>query len=170
MRLQQLLTDRLQDIIREEQEKFSIHQGMFCQHSAFFESATKIIWNDGKERTIALPKDEVEVFDLSATWLYLGKILSREPKSIGQSDSDHNELHTLIKAFCFGEKIQDGPFKDAVVDAVVSYSATPDERGRRWFPTMSMVDRAYKGIPQGSPFRRLLADMHVYHGNRQWIE
>lgn len=33
-----------------------------------------------------------------------------------------------------------------------------------------MIDRAYKWTSTGSPLRKLLVDMHVNHGQRDWIE
>jgi hypothetical protein len=76
----------------------------------------------------------------------------------------------LIGAFVFGEKVQDGDFKDAVIDALIHTIATPDEEGTFWYPTKQLVDRAYTGTPEGSPIRRLLVDMHAFHGKRCWLD
>jgi hypothetical protein len=76
----------------------------------------------------------------------------------------------LIGGFVFGEKIQDGNFKDAVLDALVHTVTTPNEKGVCWYPTKSWVDQAYVGTPEGSPIRRLLEDMYTYHGKADWLD
>ena len=81
-----------------------------------------------------------------------------------------HEFKVLIGAFVFGEKVQDGDFKDAVIDALIHTVATPDEEGAFWYPTEQLVDRAYTGTPEGSPIRRLLVDMHAFHGKRCWLD
>ena len=81
-----------------------------------------------------------------------------------------HEFNVLIGAFVFGEKVQDGDFKDAIIDALIHTVATPDERGVCWYPTGRLVDRAYTGTPEGSPIRRLLVDIYVFHGRRRWLD
>jgi hypothetical protein len=77
-----------------------------------------------------------------------------------------HEFNVLIGAFVFGEKVQDGDFKDAVIDTV----AALDEKGTCWYPTGRLVDRAYTGTPGGSPIRRLLVDMYAFHSRRDWLD
>lgn len=81
-----------------------------------------------------------------------------------------HEFNVLIGAFVFGEKVQDGDFKDAVIDALIHTAATPDEKGACWYPTGQLVNRAYTGTPEGSPIRKLLVDMYVFHGRRRWLD
>lgn len=35
----------------------------------------------------------------------------------------------LIRAFVFSKKVQDGDFKDAVIDALIYTARSPDEKG-----------------------------------------
>lgn len=81
-----------------------------------------------------------------------------------------HELNVLIGAFVFGEKVQDGDFKDAVIDILIHAAATPDAKGACWYPTGRLVNLAYTGTPEGSPIRRLLADMYVFHSRRRWLD
>ena len=85
-------------------------------------------------------------------------------------EEGYDELEVLIDSFIFGEKIQDGAFKDAIIDSLIASVSTLGKEGKYWYPTGKMIDRAYKGTPTGSPLRRLLVDMHVNHGQRFWIE
>lgn len=45
-----------------------------------------------------------------------------------------------MDAFIFGEKIQDGHFKDAVVDAAIKSTHTSDESTRQYVPRFARVD------------------------------
>lgn len=83
---------------------------------------------------------------------------------------NRHEFNVLIGAFIFGEKVQDGDFRDAVIDALIHTAGSPDEKGTYWYPTGRTVDRAYTGTPEGSPIRRLLVDMHAFHGRRHWLD
>jgi hypothetical protein len=81
-----------------------------------------------------------------------------------------HECNVLIGAFVFGEKVQDGDFKDAVIGALIHTVATPDEKGVRWYPTAQSVNQAYTGTPEGSPIRRLLVDTYTFHGRKDWLD
>ena len=83
---------------------------------------------------------------------------------------NRHEINVLIGAFIFGEKVQDGDFRDAVIDALIHTAGSPDEKGTYWYPIGRTVDRAYTGTPEGSPIRRLLVDMHAFHSRRHWLD
>lgn len=76
----------------------------------------------------------------------------------------------MIDGFIFGEKIQDGDFKDAIIDALISFVSTIGKEDEYWYPSGEKADRVYRGTSAGSPLRRLLVDMHVHHGRRDWVE
>ena len=87
-----------------------------------------------------------------------------------EEDKSGHEFDVLTGAFVFGEKVQDGDFKDAVVDALIHTVVAPDEKGVRYYPTAQSVNRAYIGTPEGSPIRRLFVDMYTFHGRQDWLE
>lgn len=66
--------------------------------------------------------------------------------------------------------IQDGDFKDAVIDALIASVATVGKEDKYWYPSGERADRVYNGTPPGSPLRRLLVDMHIHHGRRDWVQ
>lgn len=140
-----------------------MYEVLLTKHSVFFESATKKEWKEGQERRVKLPDDTLSVVNLYAQWLYSDRILSR--KSPDQADDQNMaELKLLIKAFIFGEKIQDGHFKDALIDALIHSVNTTNNDGKNWYPGSSLVNCAYEGTPEGSPLRKLLVDMHMFRG------
>lgn len=170
-----------------------MHETLLREASEFFASAVKEEWKEGQKQRIPLPDDSASVVDLYLQWLYTRRIIIREglveeqkvakeekedeeeggekKEEEGEEEGkDGHEFDVLTGAFVFGEKVQDGDFKDAVVDALIHTVAAPDEKGVRWYPTAQSVDRAYTGTPEGSPIRRLLVDMYTFHGRKDWLD
>lgn len=83
---------------------------------------------------------------------------------------NQREINLLIDAFILSEKLQDQSFKDAVIDSLVHAVDTPDGQNIRWYPKSAAVDRAYSGTPEKSPLRKLLVDMHFFHGHADWLD
>jgi hypothetical protein len=152
----------------EEEEEYIVHEDLLCKSSAFFASAAKEEWKEGQEHRIPLPDDSPSIVDLYIHWVYSSRVFSRQrPK---EENRVGKEFDLLVGGFIFGEKIQDGDFKDVIIDALIKCISTPDEGGTRWYPTKAWVDRAYEGTPEGSPLRKLLLDMHTFHGNSKWLD
>jgi hypothetical protein len=150
--------------------KFVVHEDILCKGSPFFASACKEEWKQGREHYIPLKDDEPSIVDLYLQWIYTGRIFSR-PSDEGGSESEE-ELSILVESFIFGEKVQNGDFKDAVVDAIVSSFPTPTTKKKKPPPPPSLalcVDKAYAGTPEASPLRNLLVAMYMTRGRRAWL-
>lgn len=149
-------------------EKFVVHEDILRKDSSFFASACKEEWKQGQEHEIPLWGDESSVVDLYLQWIYTGRIFSR-PSDEGTSEGEE-ELDTLVGGFIFGEKVQNGDFKDAIVDAIVSsFPVTTSKKKKLRPPPAQCVDKAYGGTPEGSPLRNLLVAMYVTRGRRTWL-
>lgn len=152
----------------DAEEEYAVHEELLCKRSVFFASAVKKEWTEGQRRHVPLPDDLPSVVDLYLQWVYGGRIFSRQAADEGVGDG--KEFGLLIEGFIFGEKVQDGDFKDAVVDALINSFAVPEKKkGLRWCPIAPWVDRAYQGTPEASPLRKLLVTMYAVHGNRTWL-
>jgi hypothetical protein len=161
--------------VGEEGVEYKVRETLLSERSEFFASASKAEWKEGQEHRVPLPDDTPPIVDLYVQWIYSGKILSRKTpvEEVGADEEEcknESAFDLLIGGFVFGEKIQDGNFKDAVLDALVHTVTTPNEKGVCWYPTKSWVDQAYMGTPEGSPIRRLLVDMYTYHGKADWLD
>ncbi|TKA23639.1 hypothetical protein B0A54_18070 [Friedmanniomyces endolithicus] len=121
-------------------------------------------WNHDRIRTIPIPDDDADVFQVYAQWLYQAKILvqqhNEDPKSSG-------ELSRLLKCYIFGEKIHDVVFQNVTIDSIFAY-VHKEKDGTRWYPTDA--DTVYDGTPEGSPLRMLIVDMFAYHGQKTWVK
>lgn len=105
-------------------------------------------------------------------WIYGGGIFTR-PGRGGVEDKDkatYSETSLLVEGLIFGEKIQDGDFKDAILDAIIVSINDPGEDDLFWYPSRTTVERAYEGTPEGLPLRKLMIDIHAHHGSRQWLD
>jgi hypothetical protein len=148
--------------------KFVAHEDILCKGSPFFASACKKEWEQGREHFIPLEGDEPSVVDLYLQWIYTGRIFSR-PSDEGGSDGEE-ELSILVEGFIFGEKVQNGDFKDAIVDAIVSCFPVPTTKKAKLRPPPGLcVDKAYGGTPEASPLRKLLVAMYVTRGRSRWL-
>jgi hypothetical protein len=159
-------------LVGPDEREYHVHQDLLCAHSPYFAAASRKDWKEGQEHRIPLLCDNFTAVGLYVQWIYCGKIFSRPGTAEGedQDGQPYSELRLLVEALIFGEKIQDGAFKDAVIDSLIASINTPGKDDKCWYPSGSMVDRVYEGTPEGSPLRRLMVDIHVNHGGRKWLE
>lgn len=158
----------------KEEVEYRAHEALLSEGSEFFASASKEEWKEGQEHRIPPPDDSPSVVDLYVQWTYAGRIISRKVRAEEDSGTvdgrNAHEFDLLVGGFVFGEKVQDGDFKDAVIDALIHTIATPDDEGIRWYPTKKWVTMAYTGTPEGSPLRKFLVDMFTFNGEDKWLE
>ncbi|KAK6400603.1 hypothetical protein LTR81_024151 [Elasticomyces elasticus] len=146
-------------------QKWVLHENLLCNGSAFYRSAVKKEWSHDHTRTIPMPDDEADVFQVYAQWLYQAKILVKERNE----DREFTlELGTMTKCYIFGEKIQEVFFQNATIDSIFARVHQDEKGGTRWYPTDA--DTVYDGTPEGSPLRMLIVDMFAYHGQQTWMK
>ncbi|KAM0724081.1 hypothetical protein Q7P37_000261 [Cladosporium fusiforme] len=158
-------------VVGRDEREFPVHQKRLCEHSPYFAAAAKDDWKEGQEGRIPLLCDSTLAVGLYVQWIYGGRIFTR-PGRGGAEDKDkapYSETSLLVEGFIFGEKIQDGDFRDAVVDAIIVSINDPGKDDLVRYPSGTTVERAYEGTPEGSPLRKLMVDIYVHHGNRDWL-
>lgn len=143
-----------------------IHQNLVCESSMFFRSMLTHKWKESADRIVLLPYDDPITFNVYAEWKYTGKILS---SIADQDDTNQEEWLHLVQAYILGDKLQDGPFKDAVLDSIIAKSNVA-VNGFHYFPIQNITTFIYANTIPNSPLRRLLVDQHVFHGRASWME
>lgn len=154
-------------MVGADAQVFYVHQSLLCQNSPFFEAANKEEWKEGKDHCVPFPDDSPATVAVYVHWLYTGKIYTRSLEEDEQA-SNSKEARLLIDSFVLGDKLQDGHFKDAVLDGFIVMVGTPVKSGTQMYPGDSLINRTYENTPEGSPLRRLLVDMYFYHGTKDW--
>ncbi|KAF2158468.1 hypothetical protein M409DRAFT_71631 [Zasmidium cellare ATCC 36951] len=151
---------------KHEELNIVIHKDLLCDNSPFFAASLKEDWKEGQEGKVPLPDDDYDTVELYRQWLYRDKLAVRRPAQ--ESGTDGVEFRNLVDAFIFGDKVQDGNFQDATIDALIAATNTPDLNNKTYYPASTTVDHAFKHTLEDSPLRRLLVDMYAYHGSQEW--
>jgi hypothetical protein len=144
--------------------KFVVHEDVLSKGSHFFASACQKEWKRCREHCTPLPDDDISTVDLYIQWIYTGRIFSC-PSDEGGSEGEE-ELSLLVGGFVFGEKVQNGDFEDAVVDAIIKSFPVPSKKNKLCCPPVLCVDKAYSGTPEGSQLRKLLVPIYTTRGSR----
>ncbi|KAK5729613.1 hypothetical protein LTR17_011800 [Elasticomyces elasticus] len=103
----------------------------------------------------------------------------------GDESSDADDSHTsadteytlLAQLYCFGVRMQDHRFQNAVVDAIIA-NVEDTHRGKlngrkasfKHYPSIQVVNLIYEGTPSGSPARRLMVNIYGSHCEPGWLE
>ena len=74
----------------------------------------------------------------------------------------------LIDLYACGERFLNRPIKDAIIKELLRLVCVKTAIGT-WSPTGENVNRIYRGTPEGSPLRRLIVDIHVTKGKKDWL-
>ena len=146
---------------KETPQEFAIHENLIAPVSEFVRLALGKDWKEAKERTIPLPDDEPEVFELLQNWLYTKKIPSMH---LSDGAKDAGEYKTLVHAYILGDKFGIVDFKDAIIDSIIlklRFTGRFDPR---------LGNFVYDNTMERSPLRRLWQDIYVWAGNPGWLD
>jgi hypothetical protein len=146
---------------KDEPKEFAIHENLIAPVSEFVRLALTKDWKEAATRTIPLPDDSPEVFELLQNWLYTKHIPSMNP-SDGVKDSA--EYSVLVHAYILGDKFGITNFKDAILDSIIlklSFTGRFDPR---------LAGIVYDNTMDRSPLRRLWQDIYVWAGNPTWLD
>ena len=117
---------------------------------------------------IKLPKEDPEVMAHYMTFVYHSKLPFEGviPKERGHFGA---RFMILIDLYVCGERFVHHVIQNAVIKELLRLTHVRCTKGLRWFPSDTHVAAIYQGTPVGSPFRRLIVDMHVVHGSEDWL-
>mgnify|MGYP004501698255 CR=1 FL=1 len=142
--------------------RFLAHAAFLTIRSAFFNKAFSGPWREAHDRTVQLPDDDPETFELYLHHIYTGN-LAVLPDGIAEDRTDESERLALAKIYVFAEKVQDPKTKNTVLKAIISGTCIElsTEEYNRCLPPPSVVKVIYDGTAEGSLARKLLGGMYT---------
>ncbi|MCJ1348330.1 hypothetical protein MMC31_006561 [Peltigera leucophlebia] len=144
-----------------------VHENVICASSDFFKAAMRSEWKESKERSIEFKDDDPETFEIYLHWLYCGTVPTRDDEEEPTSDVEYLQLG---KAYVLGDKLQDGTFKDVIIDVMMNKRGSRASDGGQYFPGEQVVRYIYDNTPKSSKARDLLVDFYVSYGNELWLK
>lgn len=128
------------------------------------------VWREPRDRSIELKDDNPDTFEIYQHWLYFGTVPTRDDESGKTADAEYLQL---AEAYVLGDKLRDGNFKDAIIDAMLHKSRSKFSDGTSvvtsFFPGEHVVRHIYDNTPKSSEARHLLVYFYVEHGNERWL-
>lgn len=139
----------------EETRDFVVHEHILRAHSSLFEAALGRDWKESNERLIKLPAAIPHAFDIYVHWVYLHQLeLTVENGVTGIED--------LIDAYVLGDVLQDGDFRDRVIDGIMTRQRGKVDDIRAW------VKHVYENTKEKDPLRTFAIDSVVYCRKESW--
>ena len=142
--------------------RLSVHRGVLCKSSSFFQNALKPEWTTQEERVVNLPEDFAGTVSNYIKWLYHDKIAielyqAGDDKIEKKAEEAEKVFCLLAEAYIFGEKILDTQYRNAAVKAI--HDA---QMSSHWSMGPESVSIIYEGTLSGSPVRRIIADRFAH--------
>jgi hypothetical protein len=139
--------------IGAERAKWHLHEDLLCNTSPFFRCALKGSFAEASKRSIELPEDDVDSFDLFVRWLYGG---DKFPLS---SPDGEDVLYDYLKLYVLASKLLTTRLQNKVINAVFFYV----RQDRAPLPALQHVQYIYENTEAGSKMRALLSECIAAH-------
>lgn len=143
------------------QQRFSVHEGIICARSEFFQRAMNGNWEESKERIIKLPEDDPKVFNVYINLLYTGRVATDSLESPRTGKVRCEEMYALGQLYVVCEKLQDKSTKNSVIQSLLEVGLEQEPNGSSYPPNINTIICVYRGTCAGSLGRRLLVDLWV---------
>lgn len=147
--------------VGESKTVFYVHEDLLCRYSSLFKAAFSSKFREGSEKTMALPEDEVEIFEMLVDWIYT------QQHSIPQSDNYTTEVNArgrALRLLVVSDKYGIPVLKNSICEALIESA-----RARK-APPVADVSTAYLQLPEKSGLRKLLIDWFVDFCQLGWYE
>lgn len=163
--------------VGKDQKPFYVHLDLLCNASTFFKAAFLGNFKEGSEKTMQLPEDDEETFELFVDWLYyqryemLPKVeADDDDEDKGDEDDEDDETNkrylSAFRLFVFANKYMVSHLKNLVIETLFVDLAGQTGLG----PGTSPITYAYENTTRGSGLRKLVADYHSFRIEMKWYE
>lgn len=137
---------------------FHVHEDLLCEQSAFFKAAFRSEWRESTERTIELPDDSPDLFELFIKWLYLQPYPCINDMDFFLRNLSNTSDFMLISCqlYVLAEKYDVKTLRNSTISLM--YRERKD-RSQHWTctltPSRAILEYVYANTPQTSCLRRL---------------
>jgi hypothetical protein len=174
--------------LNDDCKTFFAHRDLITSRSRFFAKALRtydedgegnILWAEGEDGVVKLPKDDKHVF---ADYLHLlyqemvpvrAKVRDINTTSLNElyfaADDAVEEEFTALSKLVFCEKLQDTQGKALVIAAFVQAVQLQRENGFRRYPDRGPVNIIFEGTMEGDALRKFCVDVYVLLGQASWF-
>lgn len=145
-----------------DKREFLVYKKVVCDTSDFFRAACEKPWKEAADKIISLPEVGTVEFLIYLGWLHTGKIDAREePDSkpynkLELAENIRKTYNPLIKAYAFGDMVQDLSFRNAIADVARNILEYPGV-----LPDTHQLEALYSRLPRPTKMSRLFVDAWV---------
>ena len=101
-------------IIGAEKRDFTIHKGLICHYSKFFDAAFEGKFSEGSSGIVELRQESVTTFEIVYIWLY-----SRNLNNSGEERDEDCTHRQLAEVFVFGDRYDMAALCNATLDEII---------------------------------------------------
>ena len=78
---------------------------------------------------------------------------------------------TLARLYVFGERVLDSVIRDATIERLIAFGGVVnnDLPTHPHYPSPRVIETVYEGTTEAAPMRKLLVDMYVRLGSKEWL-
>lgn len=155
-------------IVGEAQEHMLVHAPYLSARSEFFRAALSKDWKEGQSRVIKLPEDDPSTVAQYLDFVYKDRLPTQRKWFPDQAKFMY---FALAQLYVYGERVLDVVIRNTIVEHFVSFSnvVNRDLPTHPFYPDPAVVEIVYEGTTATSPMRRLLVDIYVRHGSKEWL-
>jgi hypothetical protein len=137
---------------------FFLHKTLLMHHSDFFKAAFSRSFSEAKSGTVKLDVQDCGTFTIFIDCLYQ----DMTPDYPERDHEDMDYLCMLTHIYILAEQLLVAWLKIRVISSVVEFINEAGE-GYNNVPYFGTLTLASENLPEGSPFMRLLVDLHCNH-------
>lgn len=138
-------------------QRFSVHKGLICHRSKFFNAAFNSSFSEALNGIVELTEEEPEIFDIAHSWLYTNELTWSE----GGKDVPCSCMQ-LTDLFVLADKLDMPLLCNKAIDTLKSKFLKA-----ACTPRVTLIDIAYTKTPENSPLRKFFVAMKTFNA-KDW--
>lgn len=144
-----------------------MHLDQICEVSTFFKAAFNSQFREGSEKTMDLPKDDVNTVDQFIQWLYTRRYKVEKSEALTEKKAGDflKPIHLLI----FADKYDVPSLKCDVLNGMLDWIQN-EKNVANLPPSPTAVKHLYHNTCRNSGLRRLMTDWYAASVTVDWLE